>query len=330
MAFSRQKSSLSRSEQIRQKRQVESVKRETTARQQTYRATHPQTVVARNYSQAVPLYQSAAIKSRKSHYYNLRNSGAEVHVRALSNIKINAKTLSGFVALGAFVLIMFMAVSSSFKIKSLELRGAQRVTALDLQTSLDLTNTSMISIDPIKTIAQIKDAYPELSNIRLKLVMPSKLIISSTERVPIISWASDKGTYWMDVEGVIFPARGDVLPPLTIQADENPPVPNALAQSSNLPGAISTFPRQLDPVILNAILQLSASMPQEGSFLYSHEDGLGWTDSRGWKVYVGMDLTDLGTKISEYNAIIKQLDQQGIRPVMVSVEHMDAPFFRTE
>lgn len=330
MALSRQKSTISRSDQIRQKRLAEVKQRESTARQQTYRATHPQTVVARNYSQAVPLYQSAAIKPRKTHYYKLHNAGAEVHVRSLANFKVSAKTLSGFIALAGFVLIMFMAVSSSFKISAVELRGAQRVTALDLQTSLDLSNISMISIDPVKMIAQIQEAYPELSNLRIKLVMPSKIVVSSVERVPIISWKSDKGTFWMDVEGVIFPARGDSIPPLSIQADENPPVPNALVQSSALPNAISTYPRQLDPLVLNAIMQLSARMPQEASFLYSQVDGLGWTDPRGWKVYVGMDLTDLGTKISEYEAIVKQLDQQGIRPVMVSVEHVDAPFFRTE
>jgi len=53
-------------------------------------------------------------------------------------------------------------------------------------------------------------------------------------------------------------------------------------------------------------------------------------DPGGWKVYVGLDLSDLGTKIAEYQAIIKKLDLQGIRPVMVSVEHIDAPFFRTQ
>jgi len=71
-------------------------------------------------------------------------------------------------------------------------------------------------------------------------------------------------------------------------------------------------------------------MPQETTFLYSHNNGLGWIDPGGWKVYVGLDLSDLGTKIAEYQAIIKKLDLQGIRPVMVSVEHIDAPFFRTQ
>jgi cell division protein FtsQ len=330
MTLSKQKPTISRSEQIRQKRILETKTREAQTRQQSYRATHPQTVVARNYSQAVPLYQSAAIKSRKTHYYKLRNTGAEVRVRSLPSLKINAKTLSGLVAIAAFVLIMYMSVASTFKISSVELRGAQRVSALDVQSSLDFTNTSMISIDPAKMIAQLNDAFPELANVRVKLIMPSKIIITTNERVPIIAWTSDKGTFWMDVEGAVFPARGDIVPPLSIQADENPPVANALVQSSDLPGVVSTYPRQMDPLVLNAIMQLSARMPQEGSFLYSQQDGLGWMDSRGWKVYVGMDLSNLGTKITEYEAIVKQLDQQGIRPVMVSVEHIDAPFFRTE
>lgn len=330
MVSSKQGKQISRAEQLRQKRSGEAQKREQQMRQQSYRPVRPQVVVARNYSQTVPLYRSTAIKPRKSHYYKLHNSGAEVRVRSLPGIKVNAKTLSGIIVIAAFVMILYMSVSPSFKISSIELRGTQRVSALDVQASLDLANSAMISLDPAKVLSRLQNAFPELANIKIKLVMPSKVIISGIERVPIIAWNSDKGTYWMDVEGIVFPPRGEIVPPISIQSDVNPPVANTDFDSPELPTAISGYPHQVDPAVLNAIMLLSARMPQEGSFLYSQQDGLGWMDARGWKVYVGVDLYDLGTKMSAYEAIVKQLDQQGIRPVMVSVEHIDAPFFRTE
>lgn len=330
MVSSKQSKPISRAEQLRQKRNVEAQKREQQMRQQSYRPIRPPVVVARNYSQTVPLYRSTAIKPRKSHYYKLHNSGAEVHVRSLPGIKINAKTLSAILVIAAFVMILYLSVSPSFKISSIELRGTQRVAALDVQASLDIANTPMISLDPAKMLFNLENAFPELANLKIKLVMPSKVIISGIERVPIIAWNSDKGTYWMDVEGIIFPPRGEILPPISIQADTNPPAAIMVFDSPELPDAISSYPHQIDPAVLNAIMLLSARMPQEGSFLYSQQDGLGWMDARGWNVYVGVDLYDLGTKMSAYEAIVKQLDQQGIRPVMVSVEHIDAPFFRTE
>jgi alkyl hydroperoxide reductase subunit AhpC len=53
-------------------------------------------------------------------------------------------------------------------------------------------------------------------------------------------------------------------------------------------------------------------------------------DQHGWKVFLGMDFTDLSTKILEYQAIAAALEKQGIQVVMISVERVDAPFFRTE
>jgi hypothetical protein len=43
-----------------------------------------------------------------------------------------------------------------------------------------------------------------------------------------------------------------------------------------------------------------------------------------------MDFSELSIKILEYQAISTALEKQGIQVVMVSVEDVDAPFFRTE
>jgi len=168
-----------------------------------------------------------------------------------------------------------MAITSSLKISSLELRGAQRVTAMDIQSALGLANSSIISVDPAELISQLQNAFPELANVRVKISLPARITISASERVPLIMWTSERGTFWLDIEGVTFAPRGDADPPLSIQADSNPPSVGALAAASNLPIAIDTYPRQIDPAVLQAILELSARMPQETTFLYSHNNGLG-------------------------------------------------------
>jgi len=57
---------------------------------------------------------------------------------------------------------------------------------------------------------------------------------------------------------------------------------------------------------------------------------MGWIDPRGWKVYFGIDLSDLQVKEAEYQVIVDHLTQQGITPVMISVEFPHAPYYRTE
>jgi hypothetical protein len=75
---------------------------------------------------------------------------------------------------------------------------------------------------------------------------------------------------------------------------------------------------------------LSSRMPNQTNLIYSSQDGLGWIGQHGWKVFLGMDFTDLSTKVLEYQAIAAALEKQGIQVVMISVERVDAPFFRTE
>jgi hypothetical protein len=91
-----------------------------------------------------------------------------------------------------------------------------------------------------------------------------------------------------------------------------------------------TVEENLDPNILHAILELSSRMPNQTNLIYSAQDGLGWIDQHGWKVFLGMDFSDLSIKVLEYQAIAAALEKQGIQVVMISVERVDAPFFRTE
>jgi hypothetical protein len=52
-------------------------------------------------------------------------------------------------------------------------------------------------------------------------------------------------------------------------------------------------------------------------------------DPNGWQVYIGKDLNQFEAKMATYQAIISELESRGIRPTLVSVEHLDAPFYRS-
>ncbi len=321
---------LSRAEMVRQRRIKEAEIQQEQVRLQNYRVLRPKTVITRNYSQSQPLYQSGRNRVRKAYYYKAKETGSEIRFRSMPTVRLGWRVLSGALSAVMFILIMYMAISPMFKVNQLKINGLQRLSSLEVESSLQIGNTAIFALNPKKVVDTLTNAFPELTNIRVTISLPATVSISVTERVPVVSWVTPDRTYWIDLEGTVFPARGEANPPLTILSNDNPPAPPDQIGSNETILSLSLPTRTIDPAVLNAIRELSSRMPQETTFLYSEQDGLGWNDTRGWQVYIGMDLSNLPVKITEYEAIINQLDQKGIHPMLVSVEHIDAPFFRTE
>ena len=85
-----------------------------------------------------------------------------------------------------------------------------------------------------------------------------------------------------------------------------------------------------NPAVLDAAHALSQKLPPETVITYRHDNGLGWTDPGGWQVYIGKDLNKLEEKFGMYQSIASYLASQGLQPVLVSVEHLNAPYYRLE
>lgn len=81
--------------------------------------------------------------------------------------------------------------------------------------------------------------------------------------------------------------------------------------------------------MVSAILSMSAQAPEGISLAYDAQHGLGWKDPNGWDVYFG-EISNMGVKLNIYQAMLKKLDQEDIRPAMVSVEYVHSPYFRVE
>jgi len=62
--------------------------------------------------------------------------------------------------------------------------------------------------------------------------------------------------------------------------------------------------------------------------VYDTTYGLGWQDAHGWQVYFGQNTDDIPMKLKVYQAIVDTLTNKGIRPTLISVEYLDAPFYK--
>ncbi len=136
-----------------------------------------------------------------------------------------------------------------------------------------------------------------------------------------------------------MPARGDGGSLLTIKSSVPAPVVGFNVTSStsdtteqSIADLAASEPKveYIDPQILQTAISLGAQLPEGASLVYDPIAGMGWKDSRGWKVFFGLDLSNIQIKLVEYQAIVDRLKTLGVSASLISVEHVDAPYYRTE
>jgi hypothetical protein len=73
---------------------------------------------------------------------------------------------------------------------------------------------------------------------------------------------------------------------------------------------------------------LAKDIPAGMPMTYDPVYGMGWQDPRGWNVYFGQDAKDISMKKNVYQAIVDTLLLQGVQPTLISVEYLNAPFYK--
>ncbi|MDK2981812.1 MAG: cell division protein FtsQ [Chloroflexota bacterium] len=247
-------------------------------------------------------------------------------------------------ALSYFVLTAFR--SPEYRVSTVEISGLQRLNADEVLGSLNLTGQHIFAVQPGAVAEAIADAYPELRDIRVSVSLPARVTISAVERQPMFTWKMKDTSMWVDTEGYLIPARGEAPEMLTISADGLPTYQldedlrelgtskiiqdKSIRKPGQSPMLFFAQTKHIDSNLLVAVLQLNAWMPNETTLLYQQQRGLGWSDARGWDVYVGQKLESINDKMVMYETIVRNLEKEGINPSVVSVEFLNAPYYRVD
>jgi hypothetical protein len=81
--------------------------------------------------------------------------------------------------------------------------------------------------------------------------------------------------------------------------------------------------------MVKAVLLLSEKGPTGVKLIYDPVHGLGWTDRRGWNVYLGNE-DEIETKLQVYRSIMEHLKAQESLPTVINIQYLHAPFYRLE
>jgi hypothetical protein len=143
----------------------------------------------------------------------------------------------------------------------------------------------------------------------------------------------------------MFPPRGKATTRITVNADQAPPLVKTAVKNTKISSgakntgsnkaepllpALSLVDQRINPKVLTTAIRFSTLLPKGTELTYSQSKGLGWTDPEGWDVFIGMNLDNIDLKMTVYKAIVKRLKDEGIKPVLVSLENVNSPYYRLE
>ncbi len=268
-------------------------------------------------------------KARRRYDVALNIPGAEMRLPSLPQIAFGYRLISGVMVLALAALVYYVWNSPAYKVEAAEVVGLQRITGRDVNAVIDLEGEPVFSVSPKELEKTLQAAFPEFMSVSVAVGLPNNVQIEVVERQPILTWRQDGRTILVDASGISFPARDQVETTTAVVVDASS-APAAPVAAGDLKDGETPILAQFMPVeMVSAILSMSAQAPADTPLVYDRVHGLGWKDQKGWDVYFG-DVRDIDTKLNVYKALVAKFDKEGIRPSMISVEHVHTPYYRLD
>ncbi|HSV86529.1 MAG TPA: hypothetical protein VLH85_08130 [Levilinea sp.] len=329
-------------EQVRQRRTKVSQEKTRRALKKVRYASEAPSVVVRS-GLGTPLLHRTQSRVKRKVFIPL-SSSAELQMPSLPVLHPGWRLLSFFLVCVLSFAIYTVSTSPAFTVYQPEVFGIQRLTVNDIDLIAGISGTPIYMVDPVHAAAELQAAFPELSDIKVKIILPAAVVIEVVERVPVVSWHYDQQTLWIDAEGAIFPARGELQTALISVSAESPPqlslkeVPVKDATGENANGETqapdttqsSMVGRRVEPTLLKGILELSKALPENTTLTFDRLHGMGWNDPAGWNVFIGRELDDLDVKMAVYQKLVEKINREDALPSFVSVAQVHAPYYRWE
>jgi hypothetical protein len=324
---------VARSEVVR-KRRIQSVPQ--SPPQKIKRNYRPETIQApvkpRTTGRSTQSRQQTYNTNRRHFDIAFNTSRANIRTPGITLPTLGPRLVSAIMIAALGFVLLTMWNSSIFQVSGAQVSGNLRLTEADINAALQVIGKPIFSTVPEEIEQDLIRVYPEIASVDVKISLPNQVIVNITERIPVIVWQSPDGTAnWIDAQGYKFPARGQVENLVTIVAYGDPPAPQVEAtDSTDIATTTTAATVFIQPSMIKTITELISIAPQGAAITYDSSYGLGWDDPRGWLVYFGENTQNVSMKLTVYQAIIDKLTQEGVQPTMISVEYLEAPFYRTQ
>jgi hypothetical protein len=246
----------------------------------------------------------------------------DVHAPTLNIPQLGPRWISiAFTFLLAFMLFI-MWTASPFMVKGAEVLGNQRLGAVEINAVLGMIGQPIFKAAPDQIETNLHTAYSDLASVKVRVSFPNRIIVDVVERMPVLAWYQNGVVTWIDASGVAFTPRGEIPDLIQVAANGNP-------TQVSLDPALPIYEQKfMTPELVQAMTVLARDVPPGMPMAFDPRYGVGWQDPRGWSVYFGQVIKDVPMKKMVYQAIVDTLTLQGVQPSLISVEYLNAPFYK--
>jgi hypothetical protein len=255
-----------------------------------------------------------AVRAQRMYNIPLAEPGVEVQLPVLA-ISFSPRALAVLLAGLACAGLLFLLTSHSFEVQALHVDGLQYLSPDSIVAASELSGANLFLISPAAAEAGILRKIPAVRRAQVSVDFEGQVVVDVQEREPILLWVQDGSSYWVDAEGVFFPALAERSDLVRLEVREQGP-------EIAFDGAAD-----IDPQVVVYALELTVALPSGTQVIYDTRHGLGMMDPGGWMVYFG-NSGQIEQKLDVYRRLMDSLTARGIRPGMVSVENLGQPFYR--
>jgi hypothetical protein len=284
-------------------------------------------------------------EARRRYNVALNTKGAELRLPAVPVVKVGWRVISGFMVIFTLLAIYFLWTAPEMQVQEIELVGVERLSTEQVGGALQVIGSPVFTVDRTKMLQTLQENYWELVDASVRVGFPAKIIVEAGERQPVLLWKDRQTDFeiWVDANGVSFPKRFDMPELITVVAMEPPPAlwaEEAAEEGAATPEedagaqldpetAVLKEHQLITPQMVSAIQALGKRAPADTVLVYDPEHGLGWVDpEENWQVYFGSSTDNMDIKLKVYTAIVEELKAKDIRPVLINLEQLHAPFYR--
>lgn len=319
-----EKKPLNRAEEVRQRRKRDEERALVTQsmERRTRRAVTPPPVTTRNVSVDAATVRSTPKPARQYQAVAAASATGRLHAPAMPRIRVGWRLLSFFLVILLGAGIYYAYTLPMFHINGVTLTGNQYLSAEEANAVLGLNGMPIFLLEPEKVETALRLNFPEIASADVTVELPNLVIVTITERQPVIRWEQGNAYAWLDEEGVALRPRAEVSGLVVVRASGPPPTGPA---SANDP--LSPIPFA-DSKVIETARVLAPYAPQGSALLYDPKYGIGWMDSRGWAVWFGASPEQADMKLRVYVVLVDSLIQRGITPIMINVAYPNAPYYR--
>ncbi len=293
------------------------------------KSAHGAPVLMRGIKAEQPVRPRKAYQMRRRYDISFGSNGAELQLPPIPLVQPSLRWVSALLVAGLVFLLYHVWHAPAYQVGQAAISGLQRLPEREVQSVLNVENRPVFSLDPARLEHDLRLAFPEFLGVSVRVGWPNVIEVLIEEREPVLGWQHAQGLVWISEDGRSFPARG-----------EAPGLPLILADAMNIAPILDEGGQPLvnpyigrdllSPKQVAGILEMVKMAPEGAVLIFDPAHGMGWRDPQGWLVYFGLLGEQIPEKLAVYTALADQLKSEGRTPVMISVEHVNAAYYRLE